>query len=142
MFIVCGFFDDGHSDQYELAPHLNWEIGFDTCTVLILYIKLITNENLLYSTGNSVHCGELIGKEVQREEIYIYMCVYIYTYIYIYTHIKEMATYSGILAWRIPWMQEPGRLQSVGSQRVRHALVTKQQQRHAHTHTRLIHFTV
>ena len=33
---------------------------------------------------------------------------------------KEMATLSGILAWRIPWTEEPGRLQSVGSLRVRH----------------------
>ena len=33
---------------------------------------------------------------------------------------KEMATHSSILAWKIPWMEEPGRLQSMGSQRVRH----------------------
>ena len=33
---------------------------------------------------------------------------------------KEMATYSSILAWRIPWMEEPGGLQSTGSQRVGH----------------------
>ena len=33
---------------------------------------------------------------------------------------KEMATHSSILAWRIPWMEEPGRLQSMGSKRVRH----------------------
>ena len=33
---------------------------------------------------------------------------------------KEMATCSSILAWRIPWREEPGRLQSTGSQRVRH----------------------
>ena len=33
---------------------------------------------------------------------------------------KEMATHSSILAWRIPWMEELGRLQSVGSQRVGH----------------------
>ena len=32
---------------------------------------------------------------------------------------KEMATHSSILAWKIPWMEEPGRLQSVGLQRVR-----------------------
>ena len=31
---------------------------------------------------------------------------------------KEMATHSSILAWKIPRMEEPGRLQSVGSQRV------------------------
>ena len=41
---------------------------------------------------------------------------------------KEMATHSSILAWKIPWTQEPGGLQSMGSQRVRHNLVTKQQQ--------------
>ena len=33
---------------------------------------------------------------------------------------KEMATHSSILAWKIPWMAEPGRLPSMGSQRVRH----------------------
>ena len=33
---------------------------------------------------------------------------------------KEMAIQSGILAWRIPWTEEPGGLQSMGSQRVRH----------------------
>ena len=31
---------------------------------------------------------------------------------------KELATHSSILAWKIPWMEEPGRLQSMGSQRV------------------------
>ena len=33
---------------------------------------------------------------------------------------KEMATHSSILAWKIPQMEEPGRLQSMGSQRVGH----------------------
>ena len=33
---------------------------------------------------------------------------------------KEMATYSSTLAWKIPWMEEPGRLQSMWLQRVRH----------------------
>ena len=33
---------------------------------------------------------------------------------------KSMATHSSILAWRIPWMEELGGLQSIGSQRVRH----------------------
>ena len=33
---------------------------------------------------------------------------------------KEMATHTSILAWRIPWTDEPGGLQSMGSQRVRH----------------------
>ena len=40
---------------------------------------------------------------------------------------KEVATHSCILTWKIPWTEKPGRLQSVGLQRVRHDLVTKQQ---------------
>ena len=33
---------------------------------------------------------------------------------------KEMATHSSILAWKIPWTEEPGGLQCMGSRRVRH----------------------
>ena len=33
---------------------------------------------------------------------------------------EEIATHSSILAWKIPWIEEPGRLQSMGSQRVGH----------------------
>ena len=40
---------------------------------------------------------------------------------------KEMATHSSILAWEIPWTEEPGGLQSLASQRVGHNLTTKQQ---------------
>ena len=38
---------------------------------------------------------------------------------------KQMATHSSILAWRLPWTEEPGGLQSTGLQRVRHNWVTK-----------------
>ena len=38
---------------------------------------------------------------------------------------KEMATHFSILAWRIPWTEEPGRLQSMGFQSVGHNWVTK-----------------
>ena len=41
-----------------------------------------------------------------------------------------MATHSSILAWKIPLTEEPGRLQSLESQRVRHNCVTE----HTHTH--------
>ena len=37
---------------------------------------------------------------------------------------KEMATHSSILVWKIPWMEEPGRLRSMGSQRVGHDWTT------------------
>ena len=36
-----------------------------------------------------------------------------------------MATHSSILAWRFPWTEEPGRLQSMGSKRVRHDLANE-----------------
>ena len=77
------------------------------------------------------------------------VCVYIYTYIYMgfpggsdsrksaynagdlglipgegRSLQKEMATHSSILAWRIPWTEEPGRLQSMELQRVGHKLIT------------------
>ena len=38
---------------------------------------------------------------------------------------EEKATHSSILAWKIPWTEEPGGLQSIGSQRVGHNLVTQ-----------------
>ena len=37
---------------------------------------------------------------------------------------KVMATHSSVLAWEIPWTEEPGGLQSMGSQRIRHDLET------------------
>ena len=37
---------------------------------------------------------------------------------------KEMAAHSSILAWKIPWMEEPGRLQSMGLQRLEHDSAT------------------
>ena len=37
---------------------------------------------------------------------------------------KEMATHSSILAWRIPWTEEPGRMQSMGLQRTQHKSAT------------------
>ena len=48
---------------------------------------------------------------------------------------KGMATHSSILAWRIPWTEEPGGLQSIGSERVRH-----DQETNTHTHTRVLDF--
>ena len=40
---------------------------------------------------------------------------------------KEMATYSSILAWEIPWTEEPGGLQSMELQKSQHNLMIKQQ---------------
>ena len=49
---------------------------------------------------------------------------------------KGMVTHSSLLAWEIPWREEPGRLQSKGSQRVGHNRVTNT---HTHTQTHTHH---
>ena len=49
---------------------------------------------------------------------------------------EEMAAHSSILAWGIPWTEEPGGLQSMGSQRVIHDWVTE------HAHTAALHVKV
>ena len=41
---------------------------------------------------------------------------------------EELATHSSILAWKMPWTEEPGGLQSMGSQRIKHNIATEQQQ--------------
>ena len=42
---------------------------------------------------------------------------------------KEMVAHSSVLTWKIPWTEEPGWLQSTGSQRIRHSLATEHTQR-------------
>ena len=58
-------------------------------------------ENLTANAGDLRDLGPILGWEDPLEE--------------------DMATHSSILAWRIPWTEEPGRLQSTGSQRMRHS---------------------
>ena len=48
---------------------------------------------------------------------------------------ERLATHYSILAWRIPWTEEPGRLQSMGLQRVGHDWASDCAHAHAHTHT-------
>ena len=64
--------------------------------------------------GSKVECaggGEGDAVQVQRRN---------FTLPYLISLEKAMAPHSGTLAWRIPWMEEPGRLQSMGSLRVGH----------------------
>ena len=73
---------------------------------------------------NSMDRGawQATSMELQRAGLnfYIYMCVYMC--IHIHTHLPEkaMAPHSSTLAWKIPWMEKSGGLQSMGSLRVRH----------------------
>ena len=62
-----------------------------------------------------------ISIQNQPEMLYlkILKLIYIFVYIVIYME-KEMAPHSSIHAWKMPWTEEPGRLQSMGSLRVGH----------------------
>ena len=96
----------------------------------------INNKDLLCSTGNYIQYLVVTYKGKQSLS-YVYIYVYVYIYIFIYVYIcmcmcmyicicmcsnpeKAMAPHSSTLAWKIPWMEEPGRLQSMGSLRVGH----------------------
>ena len=57
-----------------------------------------------------------LNNTVKKPNMFYY--IYIYIYIYIYMLEKAMAPHSSTLAWKIPWTEEPGRLQYMGSPRV------------------------
>ena len=99
---------DSQTCEFMAVWRCGWsgvrEFGMDMCT--LLYFKWKTNEVLLYSMWNSTQCdvaawrgGEFGGECILVSE-------------------KAMAPHSSTLAWKIPWMEEPGRLQSMGSLRV------------------------
>ena len=54
-------------------------------------------------------------ERLKRKGVYVYLFI-----IHIVVLEKEMATHSSVLAWRIPWTEGPGGLQSMGLQRVGH----------------------
>ena len=62
---------------------INWEIRIHRYT--LLYIKQVTNKDLLYSTGNSTQYSVItyMGKESEKDCI----CIYIHIYMYMYMHI-------------------------------------------------------
>ena len=66
--------------------------------------------NSHYRNNPSVHQQQMDKKDVR--------------YIYIYIYMKSMAPHSSTLAWKIPWTEEPGRLQSMGLLRVGHDWAT------------------
>ena len=69
------------------------------CLVVVSQVAFVA-KNLSANLEDTRDTGSILSQEGPLEE--------------------EMATHSSILAWKIPWTGEPGRLQSMGSQRVRH----------------------
>ena len=105
-------------------------------------IWYLNNKALLYSTGNCIQYSMINcnGKEYKKELVYICGLPWWLSGKDSVRNAgdrslgwedpleEDMATHSSILAWRIPWMEEPGGLQFMGSHRVRQAEAAKQQQ--------------
>ena len=93
---------------------------------ILFYAKKIRANRVLHNEGlaSSIFLSKhkcLKNSSSAKVEIYLKLK---YKYILIWYMEKAMATHFSTLAWKIPWMEEPGRLQSMGSLRVRHDWAT------------------
>jgi len=95
----------------------------------------VTNENLLCNMGSSVSAGDLNGKGTQKrgdigvgaslvaqrvKNLPAVQEAQVWSVSWEEPLEKGVTTRSSILVWRIPWTEEPGGLQSMGSQRIGH----------------------
>ena len=85
-------------------------------TMLSSYLVMVMRVDILFLF---LIIEEMLSVFHQREQYFLW--VVIYGYIEVGSLLeKAMAPHSSTLAWKIPWMEEPGGLQSMGSQRVGH----------------------
>ena len=107
------------SVRNQLKDHFLQKDFFDSFKLIpfsssIYFLSLTLSQPLLFSSlvAQTVKCLSAVQKtwvrSLGREDL----------------PEKEIATHSSILAWKIPWMEEPGRLQSTGLQRVQHDWAT------------------
>ena len=123
---------------------MEWASAISRCKLAC--IEWINNKVLLCSTGNYIQIPVINHnwKEYEKEYVCVWVWLPIPTHIHVWASLvaqmvkrlpttqetrvrslgqedpleKKMATHSSVLPWRIPWMEEPGGLQSMGSQRV------------------------
>ena len=91
-------------------------------TTLIFQNLVITSNSFTCIHMDSARCTSHSSPNIVQEPMYHLA----------FALEKEMATHSSTLAWKIPWTGEPGGLQSMGLQRVRHKWVTKNVRMHAY----------
>ena len=88
------------------SPNTSWQVDGESVETVAEFIflgsKITADDDCSYEIKRCL----LLGREVMTNLDSILE--------------KEMATHSSILAWKIPWTEEPARLQSMGSQRVGH----------------------
>ena len=106
------------------ARVLEWDaFAFSICSVYYQSIKDHLPKFLLALLLFLCSCGFIIFFTVNpsgfQERVEIITGVYFYRILLVILE-KAMAPHSSTLAWKIPWMEEPGRLQTMGSRRVGH----------------------
>ena len=79
--------------------------------------------DIIAQMSNLVQVGSSLPSSIFYIYIYIYIFFYIICFYIVYSE-NVMAPHSSVLAWRIPWMEEPGKLQSMGSLGVGHDWAT------------------
>ena len=89
------------------------------CFIIVLFKCLLDRSIMLLSHYNN---KSTLKKIIIK--VLLSFNSFIIKYYYIYTPEKAMAPHSSTLAWNIPWMEEPGRLQSMGSLGVGHDWAT------------------
>ena len=110
----------------NLIPACNSSSHFTWCTLHISYISKVKNTALMYFFPNlepvycsmsGSNCCFLTCIQISQEAGKMVRYYHLFKS---FPSEKAMATHSSTLAWKIPWMEEPGRLQSMVSLRVRH----------------------
>ena len=87
---------------------------------LLLFVKFIELFASDMCTFMGAHPWCNADKYINSSQNIIYIYIYVHTYICTYIWEKAMVPHSSTLAWKIPWMEEPGRLQFAGLLRVKH----------------------
>ena len=108
-----------------ILSHTQWRdvfsrVNYDLINIKSLRTFLLTRDIKKYINSNTalIFRNAFLCRKILSNHFYLHCFLFVAFWAHILE--KEMATHSSTLAWRIPWTEEPGGLQSVGSKRVRH----------------------
>ena len=95
--------------RHDWVTELNWKTGRNTYVISIYVFFCVSCDHVLCVCSYMCACVVCMYISVYAHVVCVkFVCAYVYTLE------KAMATHSSTLAWKIPWSEEPGRLQSMG----------------------------